>query len=76
MSDNALISLDVYGGLTTQTGTDEQFLSLAKSSAFIGRLQLFTKGNAVNRRLVAPGEYGIPEGEYEQIEKPVHENFI
>ena len=33
---------------------------LAKSSEFLGRLQLYSKGRAVNRRLVKPGNYGIP----------------
>ena len=41
--------------------SDEQFATLANGGAFLGRLQLFTKGDAVNRRLVQPGQYGIPE---------------
>ena len=48
---------------STQLGTDDQFAELAKSADFRGRLQLFTKGKAVNRKLVGPGNYGIPESD-------------
>lgn len=61
MSSNALIPLDLNQLPSTQVGTDDMFADLAKSQQFLGRLQLYTKGAAVNKRLVAPGEYGIPE---------------
>lgn len=48
---------------STQLGTDEQFADLARSADFLGRLQLYTKGKAVNRKLVGPGNYGIPESD-------------
>lgn len=64
MSDNALMALGNLG-LSTQLASDDQFNDLAKGSDFLGRLQLYTKGAAVNKRLVAPGEYGIPEAEDE-----------
>ena len=48
---------------STQIGSDDQFAELAKSADYLGRLTLFTKGKAVNKRLVGPGNYGIPTGE-------------
>lgn len=45
---------------STQIGSDDQFADLAKSADYICRLQLFTKGKAINKRLVGPGNYGIP----------------
>ena len=53
---------------STQIGSDDQFADLAKSADFIGRLQLFTKGKAINRKLVGPGNYGIPESDEEVID--------
>jgi len=63
MSDksNALVPVDFVEQLpSVQVGTDADFDEIAKSSDFLPRLQLFTKGKAVNRKLVAPGNYGIP----------------
>ena len=45
---------------STQLGSDEQFADLAKSADYLGRLQLYTKGKAVNKKKVGPGNYGIP----------------
>jgi len=44
-------------------GSDEGFNDLAKGVDFLGRLQLFSKGNAVGRGLIAPGNWGVPEGD-------------
>lgn len=62
MSDeNALVPTDYVAQLpSTQVGTDEDFDAIAKSSDFLPRLQLYTKGKAVNKKLVQPGNYGIP----------------
>lgn len=49
--------------LTTQLGTDEQFEEHSRSTSFLGRLQLFTKGRAIDEGLVPPGTYGIPESD-------------
>ncbi len=46
---------------STQLGSDEQFAELSRRAGFLGRLQLFTKGDAINQGLVPPGTYGIPE---------------
>ncbi|MGN6545769.1 MAG: hypothetical protein ACTHK7_12020 [Aureliella sp.] len=42
---------------------DAAFNDMARSGNFLGRLQLYTKGKAINQRLIGPGEYGIPEGD-------------
>lgn len=57
----ALVALDYTQLPSIQVGTDEQLESLAKSADFIGRLQLYTKGKAIDKRLIRGGEYGIPE---------------
>jgi len=62
-NQNALAVLDLDQLPSVQIGSDEDFNAIAKSSDFLGRLQLYTKGKAVNRGLVRPGHFGIPEGE-------------
>lgn len=48
---------------SVQIGSDADFDEIAKASDFLARLQLYTKGRAVNKGLVRPGHYGIPEGD-------------
>ena len=64
MSDRtSLVPVNLDQLPSTQIGSDDQFAELAKSADYLGRLTLFTKGKAVNRKLVGPGNYGIPNGE-------------
>jgi hypothetical protein len=64
MSDRtSLVPVNLDQLPSTQIGSDDQFAELAKSADYLGRLTLFTKGKAVNKRLVGPGNYGIPTGE-------------
>lgn len=66
MSENALMAYGAGLNLpSTQMANDAAYNELAKSNEFLGRLQLYTKGSAVNRKLVGPGEFGIPEGDDE-----------
>jgi len=58
MSNELVIKIEQLP--STQVGTDDQFSDLAKGGDFLGRLQLFTKGEAINKGLVPPGHYGIP----------------
>lgn len=58
---NALVVLDLSQLPSIHVGTDEQLADLAKSNSFLGRLQLFTKGTAINKGKIRPGHYGIPE---------------
>jgi hypothetical protein len=55
-----LVTLNLEQLPSTQVGTDTQFADLTKGGDFIGRLQLYTKGEAVNKGLIPPGHYGIP----------------
>lgn len=58
--ENALVPVNLDQLPSTQIGTDQDFDDIAKSSDFLPRLQLYTKGKAVNKRLVQPGSYGVP----------------
>lgn len=58
--ENALVPVNLDQLPSTQLGTDDDFDKIAKSSDFLPRLQLYTKGKAVNKRLVQPGSYGVP----------------
>jgi len=61
MSDEtSLVSVDLTQLPSTQIGSNDDFNEIAKSSDFLPRLQLYTKGKAINRKLVGPGNYGIP----------------
>ncbi len=63
MSDTNLVPANFNQLPATQLGSDDQFMELAKSTEFLARLQLYTKGKAINKGQVKPGHYGIPEGE-------------
>jgi hypothetical protein len=67
-NQNALMVTDLSQLPSVQIGSNEDFEELAKSSDFLGRLQLYTKGKAVNRGLVRPGHYGIPDGDEEVVD--------
>lgn len=56
----ALVGLNLP---STELADDGVFNDLAKSNEFLSRLQLYTKGSAVNRKLIGPGEFGIPESD-------------
>lgn len=65
MSETNLVPVNFEQLPSTQVGSDDQFMELARSADFLGRLQLYTKGKAVNRKLVGPGNYGIPASDEE-----------
>ena len=46
-----------------QLGSDKQFEVMSRSTDLLGRLQLFSKGNAINEGLIPPGTYGISESD-------------
>lgn len=48
---------------STQIGTDAGFDKLAQGGDFLGRLQLYTKGKNIDKGLIPPGHYGVPDGE-------------
>jgi hypothetical protein len=39
------------------------FQDVAKSGSFLDRIQLYTKGAAIDNGLIAPGRYGVPRGD-------------
>ena len=59
----ALTTVDLTRLPSIQLGSDEQFESMSRATTFLGRLQLFSKGNAINEGLIPPGTYGIPESD-------------
>lgn len=65
MSNELALRAELNQLPSTQLGTDDAFLDLAKGSDFPGRLKLFTKGKAIDRGLIRPGHYGIEEGKDE-----------
>lgn len=60
---NALVPVDYTQLPTATVGTYEQHEDLSKGATFLGRLQLYTKGTAINKGLILPGHYGIPEAD-------------
>ena len=60
---NALATISPDQLPSTQIGNDEAYVELSKGADFLGRLQLFTKGAAIDEGKIPPGHYGIPEGE-------------
>jgi hypothetical protein len=53
---------------STQVGGDDVYDELAKGADFLARLQLYTKGKAIDRGLIKPGHYGVPVSDDEIID--------
>lgn len=64
----ALSKVDYTQLPSTQVGSDAAFDDLAKGGDFLGRMQLYTKGKAIDKGLIKPGHYGIPASEDEIID--------
>lgn len=64
MAKNTDLSvIDVNQLPATQVGGDDIYDGLAKGQDYLLRVQLYTKGKAVDQRKVRGGEYGIPDGD-------------
>lgn len=63
MSDNTLVPVDYTQLPAVSMGSEDGFAELAKGADFLGRLKLFSKGKAINKELISPGTWGIPDGE-------------
>jgi hypothetical protein len=50
-------------GRRRKIGTDKQFVGPSVTAAPLSELQVFTKGDAVDRGLIRPGHYGISEND-------------
>lgn len=59
----ALTTIDFTQLPSTQLGTDDGFADLSKGGDFLARLQLYSKGSAINKNLIQSGHWGIPEGD-------------
>ena len=62
---NDLVKVDYSQLPSTQVGSDAAFDDLAKGGDFLARMQLYTKGKAIDKGLIKPGHYGIPQSEDE-----------
>jgi hypothetical protein len=63
---NELSIVDLNQLPSTQIGTNDAIYDdLAKGAEFLQRLQLYTKGKPIDKGLIRPGHYGIPESEEE-----------
>jgi len=61
-TDTAMVPVNIDVQLpSTQLGSDDVFAELAQGGDYLGRMQLYTKGKAVNKAQILPGHYGIPE---------------
>lgn len=61
MSKNEMVPLDLSQLPACQMGSDDVYDGIAQNATFLSRLQLYTKGKAIDRSLIRPGRYGIPE---------------
>jgi len=61
----AIAKVDYSQLPSTQVGNDAVYDDLAKGGEFLSRLQLYTKGKAIDKGLIKPGHYGIPVSEEE-----------
>lgn len=60
---NELMTLDLNQLPSTQLGSDESFMELAKGGDFLSYVKLFTKGKAIDTGKIPPGHWGIPEAD-------------
>lgn len=60
-TENSLVPLDLNQLPSTQLASDDTFNDMAKGGDFLGRLQLYSKGTAINKGLIGVGRWGIPE---------------
>ena len=58
-----LATLDLNQLPSTQLGSDESFMELAKGGDFLSYVKLFTKGKAIDTGKITPGHWGIPEAD-------------
>jgi hypothetical protein len=56
-----MVSVDLSNLPPYQMGSDAIYDDIAKSTTCLPRLVLFTKGKPIDRKLIGPGRYGIPE---------------
>ncbi len=60
-SANAMVSVDLSNLPPYQMGDDAIYDDITRSTMCLPRLMLYTKGKPIDRKLIGPGRYGIPE---------------
>lgn len=60
-STNAMFSVDLSNLPPYQMGDDSIYDDIATTTKCLPRLMLYTKGKPIDRKLIGPGRYGIPE---------------
>jgi hypothetical protein len=64
MSNNEMVTIGLNQLPATGLNAASDLLSeLTKSNEFLTRIQLYTKGGAIDRGLISPGHYGVPDGD-------------
>jgi len=62
---NELATLDLTQLPSTQIGSDESYTELAKGGDFLKYVKLYTKGKPIDKGLIPPGHWGVPEADEE-----------
>lgn len=57
--NNELIPAGVFGAVSTQVASDEDFDALSSGSAFLRRVELKSKGKLIDTGKVKPGHYAV-----------------
>ena len=65
---NELAAPATLAGLPSTSMASDAYKDLAKGGGFLQRMQLFSKGEAIDKGLIRPGRYGIPESKDNVIE--------
>jgi hypothetical protein len=60
-STNAMFAVDLSNLPPYQMGDDSIYDDIATTTTCLPRLMLYTKGKPIDRKLIGPGRYGIPE---------------
>lgn len=65
-TENALVPVDFSQLPSTEISAD--YDALSQGNDFLSRIQLFTKGKAIDKGLIAPGHYGVPVSDDEVLD--------
>jgi len=63
---NELVKND-YTNLPVSTVSRSELRATAQETEFLGRFQLYTKGEAIDSGAIAPGHYGVPQNGSDEI---------
>jgi hypothetical protein len=63
MSKNELATVYAGNTLPDLAPSMDMFNEVIKNSTFLSRIQLYTKGKAIDKGLIKPGQFGVPTSE-------------